>query len=456
MEAEALSKWEMCLQYLRKSLPKQVYDTWFTSLSCVEFTNNKLVIGAPTAFVVEYIEGQFLSKIREAIHAGFGTGVELHYKVVQPKDEEVGGEMASSVASSAQPSLRPAAGRQPLPPINPLLNAHYTFDGFVEGLSNKLALSVAKAIADKPGHSTFSPFFLYGASGVGKTHLANAIGVRVLQNYPQKRVLFVSAHQFQTQYTESVLRNKFNDFIGFYQTIDVLIVDDIQELTTQKTQQAFFHIFNHLQQNGRQIVMTCDRPPVSLEGLEERMLSRFKWGMVTELERPDIKLRRAILKSKIKRDGLTFPSAVIDHIAQVVDRSVRDLEGIVNSVMAYSIYLDSEIDIALTERVIARTMQVETKEVTVDDVVNAVAAHYGVKPRELSSKSRKQAVALARQVAMYLCEKYTGLSKSDIGRRIGNRDHSTVLYSCRQVERRVSQDKKFRHEIETIESKIKK
>ncbi len=459
MEAEVLSKWEKCLQYIRKSLSKQVYDTWFTSLTCVEFTNNKLVIGAPTTFVVEYIEGQFLSKIREAIHTSFGVGVELHYRVQPSKNDDVMAETAPVAGSTKTSDPQPAQsmfGKRPLPPINPLLNAHYTFDGFVEGSSNKLALSVAKAIAEKPGHSTFNPFFLYGASGVGKTHLANAIGVRVLQNYPQKRVLFVSAHQFQTQYTDSVLRNKFNDFIGFYQTIDVLIIDDVQELTTQRTQQAFFHIFNHLQQNGRQIVMTCDRPPVSLEGLEERMLSRFKWGMVAELERPDIKLRRAILKSKIKRDGLTFPNEVIDYIAKVVDRSVRDLEGIVNSVMAYSIYLDSEIDIPLTERVIARTVNMETKEVTVDNVANAVCEHYGIKPREMASKSRKQAVAQARQVAMYLCEKYTELSKSEIGRRIANRDHSTVLYSCRQVERRISIDKAFRHEIETIEAKIKK
>ncbi len=452
MEAETLGKWDKCLLVIRKNLSKQVFDTWFASLSCVEFRNNRLVVGAPTAFVIEYIEGQYISVIREAIHASFGTGVELHYKVVRPQEEQA--NEPAFAAQSAQPG--PLAKKQSLPPVNPLLNAHYTFDTFVEGTSNKLALAVAKAIADKPGHSTFSPFFLYGASGVGKTHLANAIGVRALQNFPQLRVLFVSAHQFQTQYTDSVLRNKFNDFIGFYQTIDVLIIDDIQELTTQKTQQAFFHIFNHLQQNGRQLVMTCDRPPVSLEGLEERMLSRFKWGMVTELERPDIQLRRAILKSKIKRDGLTFPKEVIDYIAQTVVQSVRDLEGIVNSVMAYSIYLDCEIDIALTERVIARTVNLEKKETTLDDIVSVTCEFYAIKPRELASKSRKQAVAQARQVAMFLCEKYTDLSKSEIGRRIAGRDHSTVLYSCRQVERRISIEKNFRREIEEIESRIKK
>ncbi len=452
MEAEAQDKWVKCLQFIRKSLPKQVFDTWFTSLTFVDFRNNKLVVGAPTSFVIEYIEGQFIGIIREAIYKSFGTGVELHYRVVQAVNETAASEENSEKPA---PQALPQAN-QPLPPINPLLNAHYTFDSFVEGSSNKLALSVAKAIAEKPGHSTFSPFFLYGASGVGKTHLANAIGVRVLQNFPQKRVLFVSAHKFQTQYTDSVVRNKFNDFIGFYQTIDVLIIDDIQELTTQKTQQAFFHIFNHLQQNGRQLVMTCDRAPVALEGLEDRMLTRFKWGMVTELERPDIQLRRAILKSKIKRDGLTFPKEVIDHIAKKVDHSVRDLEGIVNSVMAYSIYLDCDIDIPLTERVIARTVNLEKKETTLDDIVRAVCEYYAVKPREMASQSRKQTVAKARQVAMFLCEKYTDLSKSEIGRRIAGRDHSTVLYSCRQVERRISIDKNFRHEIEAIESKLKK
>ena len=290
---------------------------------------------------------------------------------------------------------------------------------------------------------------------MGKTHLVNAIGVRIRELYPEKRVLFVSAYVFKTQYTDSVRHNTRNDFINFYQTIDVLIIDDIQEITTENTQMAFFQIFNQLQHNNRQIIITCDRPPVLFEGIQERMLTRFKWGMVAEMEKPDAQLRRNILISKIRRDGLDIPADVLQYIAQNVESSVRELEGIINSIMAYSVVDNCEIDIHLAHRVVARAVNLEKKELTLDDINAAVCKRYGVKQKDLQSKSRKQAIVQARQIAMFLCHKYTDVTYTQIGRDFGKRDHSTVLHACNQVARRMGVDKDYRKDVEELESILK-
>lgn len=443
-------RWGRCLKHIQEELPDQAFKTWFAPLRFAELDGQLLTLCAPSRYVCEFIEEHYLAPLHRAIAAEFGEGIRLQYSLKEDPKPEIAERKAKEKAQQERPGKTGSA------PLNPQLNTSYTFDTFVEGRSNKLARSVALAIAERPGQVTFNPLFLYGPSGVGKTHLVNAIGVRIRELFPEMRVLFVSAHLFKTQYTDSIIRNKFNDFISFYQTIDVLIIDDIQELTTAKTQQAFFHIFNHLQQNRRQLIITCDRPPVLFEGIEERMLTRFKWGMVAEIERPDIELRRAILFSKIKRDGLSIPDDVVQYIAQNVSDSVRDLEGIINSIMAYSVVYNCDIDLPLTARVVARCVNLEKKELTLDDIVRKVCAHYGVKLRDLLSKSRRQTIVQARQLAMYLSHKYTDLSLSQIGRRIGGRDHSTVLHSCAQVERRVATDKGFRREMEELECALKK
>lgn len=450
MEQQARGKWELCLQYIQSNLPENHFSTWFSSLEFISYADGKLMLSVPNKFVYEYIEEHFIDLINQALTLHFGNNIQLLYRLkanVEKVQEDVVGKKEPTLLSA--PAVK-------LPPLDPQLNPCYTFENFVEGASNKLARTVGISIAENPGQTTFNPFFIYGPSGVGKTHLANAIGIRLRERYPEKRVLFVSAHVFQTQYTESVRQNTFNDFIHFYQTIDVLIVDDIQELTTAKTQQTFFHIFNHLQQNRKQIVMTCDRPPVLFEGIEERMLTRFKWGMIAELERPDIVLRKAILESKIRRDGLSIPKEVIKYIATNVESSVRELEGIVNSIMAYSIVDDCNINLALAERIVARAVNLEKREVTVDDIIQSVARHYGLKQKDILSKSRKQHLVQARQLAMYLVHKYTGISYVQIGRRFGGRDHSTVLHACNQVSLRISMEKDFRHEVEALEIALKK
>ena len=450
MNPTAEDKWGHCLKHIQDELPDQAFKTWFAPLRFAGLDGQLLTLCAPSRYVCEFIEEHYLAPLHRAIAAEFGEGIRLQYSLKEEPRPTPDEPRAQEKPQQGPP------GKQGPAPLNPQLNTSYTFDTFVEGRSNKLARSVALAIAERPGQVTFNPLFLYGPSGVGKTHLVNAIGVRIRELFPKMRVLFVSAHLFKTQYTDSIIRNKFNDFISFYQTIDVLIIDDIQELTTAKTQQAFFHIFNHLQQNRRQLIITCDRPPVLFEGIEERMLTRFKWGMVAEIERPDIELRRDILFSKIKRDGLSIPDDVVQYIAQNVSDSVRDLEGIINSIMAYSVVYNCDVDLPLTARVVARCVNLEKKELTLDDIVRKVCAHYGVKQRDLLSKSRRQGIVQARQLAMYLSHKYTDLSLSQIGRRIGGRDHSTVLHSCAQVERRVATDKGFRREMEELECALKK
>jgi chromosomal replication initiator protein len=317
--------------------------------------------------------------------------------------------------------------------------------------------TLAEAVAQKPGGTAFNPLFLYGASGVGKTHLANAIGTKIKEIYPEKRVLYVSAHLFQVQYTDSVRNNTTNDFINFYQTIDVLIIDDIQEFAgVTKTQNNFFHIFNHLHQNGKQLILTSDRAPVLLQGIEERLLTRFKWGMVAELEKPTVELRKNILRNKIHRDGLQFPPEVIDYIAENVNESVRDLEGIVIAIMARSTIFNKEIDLDLAQHIVHGVVHNETKAVTIDDILKVVCKHFDLEPSAIHTKSRKREVVQARQIAMYLAKNHTDFSTSKIGKFIGNKDHATVLHACKTVKGQLEVDKSFSAEVQEIESLLKK
>ncbi|MBQ2122154.1 MAG: chromosomal replication initiator protein DnaA, partial [Bacteroidaceae bacterium] len=368
MSQQAAGKWKECLDFIKSQLPAQEYDTWFGALEFVAVKGNALTISVPTKFVSEYIGKHHLELVRTALTTHFGPTFNLVWlnaeQMAEVKKREEERQRLQPQNITGAPQARPA--------LDPHLNPHYTFANFVEGKSNKLARSVALAIAQNPGQSAFNPFFLYGPSGVGKTHLVNAIGVQLKEMHPDKRVLFVSAHVFKQQYTESVQQNKSNDFLNFYQSVEVLIIDDIQEATTPRTQQTFFHIFNHLQQNGRQIIITCDRPPALFEGIEERMLTRFKWGMIAELEKPDTALRRDILTAKVKRDGLSFPKEVIQYISQNVESSVRELEGIINSIMLYSLVDNCDINLQLAARVVARAINLEKKDLTIDSITTTV------------------------------------------------------------------------------------
>jgi chromosomal replication initiator protein len=446
-------RWELCMQQIKAELSPDEYQDIFADLKLYDFNEDKIRVIVPSREAFQRLQ-EHAKCARLFVHAVrqvFGENTQLGFHLPsEPKPERPTPSQVKPVPNMVQ--------QKQLPPIEPQLNKHYTFDNFVSGESNKLARSVGLAIAKNPGQTTFNPFFIYGPSGVGKTHLANAIGVSVLERNPEMRVLFVSAHVFKTQYTESVVKNNFNNFINFYQSIDVLIIDDVQEVSTAKTQQAFFHIFNHLQQSSRQIIMTCDRPPVKLEGMEDRMLTRFKWGMVAEMEMPDATLRRDIVKAKLKRNGIRtgFSQEVISYISENVVSSVREIEGVINAIMAYSIVDSHEIDLELVKRIVARMVNLEKREITMENVLQTITEQFGTSQKELFSKSRKQSLVRCRQLAMYLTHKYTNMAYAEIGRRFGGRDHTTVIHACTQISTRISSDADYRHQVEELEGMLKK
>ena len=457
--------WDNCLQLIRANVTEQQFKTWFAPIVFESYSEQEqsLLVQVPSPYVYEYLEQHYVGLLSKVLARVFGANVILRYRVVtdstnnKVQDIESDGVTLdvppASNRANQSPTVLDAAGPQQ---INPQLDLKKTFNNFIEGDSNKLPRTVGLSIAEHPGKSTFNPFFIYGPSGCGKTHLINAIGVRCKETYPQKRVLYVSARLFQVQFTDASRQNTVNDFINFYQTIDVLIVDDVQEwATAQKTVETFFHIFDHLFRLGKQIILASDRPPVDLKWLHERMLTRFSCGLIAELEKPNTQLCIDILNAKCRRDGLKIPTDVIQFIADTANGSVRDLEGVVNSLMAYSIVYNSNIDMRLAERVIKRAVKIDNHPLTVDDILETVCRHFNVKQQHVFSKSRKRDYVQVRQVSMYLAQKYTKMPPGRIGQLIGGRDHSTVIHSCSMVEKRLKIDKAFLDELYSIENSFK-
>lgn len=467
MLASPKALWDNSLLLIKNSVTEQQYNTWFKPIVFESYkpSTKTLLVQVPSPFVYEYLEQNFVDLLSKVLHRNFGEGIRLTYRVVTDKEHKLSqdieadpddADMAKQTRECAQQmAARPAAPQQQ-EDIDTQLDPKLTFNNYMEGDSNKLPRSVGLSIAEHPNTTQFNPMFIYGPSGSGKTHLVNAIGLKAKQMYPQKRVLYVSARLFQTQYTDAVLHNASNDFINFYQSIDMLIVDDIQEWAGKaKTLNTFFHIFNHLFRNGKRIILACDRPPVELKDMPDRLLTRFSCGLVCELEKPNIQLCVDILSNKIRRDGLKIPVDVISFIAQTCNGSVRDLQGAINGLLAYSIVYNSSIDIRLAERVIKRAVKVDDKPLTIDDIVETVCHHYNVTVTAVNSKSRKRDYVVARQVTMYLAQKYTKMPASRIGKLVGNRDHSTVIHSCSKVEERLKIDAGFSDELVSIENGLK-
>jgi len=458
--------WDNCLHLISQNVTKQIFKTWFEPIVFESYDEEEktVLVQVPSPYIYEYLEQYYVRLMAWALQNSFKANVRLKYRLVTDKENKKNQEWESDAPSDIEaprpttrgnksPTVLDAAVPQNL---NPQLDPKKTFDNYVEGNSNKLPRTVGLSIAEHPGKSTFNPFFIYGPSGCGKTHLINAIGVQCKRMYPQKRVLYVSARLFQVQFTDSVRQNTTNDFINFYQTIDVLIVDDIQEwVNSPKTLDTFFHIFDHLFRLGKQIILASDRPPVDLVGVKDRLLTRFSCGLIAELEKPNVQLCVDILNSKCRRDGLKIPMEVIQFVAQTANGSVRDLEGVLNSLMAYSIVYNSNIDMHLAERVIKRAVKVDNHPLTIDDILEKVCQHFGVSQQHVISKSRKRDYVQVRQVSMYLAQKYTKMPASRIGQLIGGRDHSTVIHSCSTIEQRLKVDKAFVEELNSIEHSFK-
>lgn len=456
--------WNKCLKVIKDNVSDITFQTWFSPIIPLTFENKVFTIQVPSQFFYEYLEDKFVDLLRMTLHREIGHDTILNYRILIENTTNTSVDYRGDQKSLNVEKITPKqANKIPNPfqktvpqDFDSQLNPKYVFENFFEGISNKLARTAGETIANNPGKTAFSPLFVHGASGVGKTHLCHAIGTKILELFPEKKVLYVSAHLFKVQYTDATRFNTVNDFINFYQGIDVLIIDDIQELAgLEKTQNTFFHIFNHLHQNNKQLILTSDKAPSEMQGVEERLLTRFRWGLTTLLESPDFDLRIKILENKILQDGLSIPRDVVEFIAENVSENVRDLEGVIVSLMAYSVIYNKEVDLALAKRVIGQAIKkIERKKISVDTISEIVCKHFKIKTELLQTASRKREIVQARQVTMYLSKQYTELSLAQIGSMIGKKNHATVLHACRTVKDQLEVDKTFRDEIEEIQKSI--
>ena len=457
--------WGKCLDIIRDNITPQQFATSFAFVELNSLENGKLVLDVPSEFVKEYLEEHYLRLMASTFKRVFGNSVSsLYYNVKVVKTKRGGnvkekGNMPVKVLNGpVRTQGNTAPGDVTAPQVQDLdsqLIPDYKFESYLEGDSNRLARSVGESIANNPA-KTFNPFFVYGPSGCGKTHLINAIGHRIKELHPQMRVLYLSAHLFTVQYTDAVRQNKTNEFIRFYQSIDVLILDDVQELSGKgATQNTFFHIFNHLHVNGKQIILSADRPPIAIQDLEDRLLTRFKWGMLTEIQKPTQNLRLNILSAKVEKEGLSIPANVLKFISENIDDSVRDLEGIINSLMVNSVVYNCDINMTLVRKLMPQFVEKHSKELTIDDVKQSVCEHFSIKINQLDSRERTQRIAYARQIAMYLSEQLTDNSHVQIGRQIGNRNHATVLHAMKQIHDMIEVDDHVRDDVEEIKMKLK-
>ncbi|MDO4736094.1 MAG: chromosomal replication initiator protein DnaA, partial [Bacteroidia bacterium] len=430
--------------------------------------DDTLTLEVPSEFVREYLEEHYINFIGKALRKQLGEGAKLMYNVRIAQDARVNipsdpqrdiknksVPMPGLNANKMNPFVIP--GLQQLN-IDPQLNPKNTFANFIEGECNKLGMAAGKSIANKPGNNSYNPLFVYGGPGMGKTHLGQAVGIEVKEKFPEKVVLYVSANRFMTQYIDAVnVKNKLTDFLQFYQMIDVLIVDDVQEFADKAgTQNAFFHIFNHLQQSGKQLILTSDKAPVDLMGLEKRLLSRFKWGLSVELKQPSYDTRVRILEAKSRKDGIDLPKDVLHFLASKVIGSVREIEGALVSLIAHATLINTPIDMELAQSVTDKIVKVTPNEISVDTIQNTVCEYFNISRESLVSKTRKREIVQARQIAMYMCRNFTKISLAAIGQQIGGKDHATVVHSCNIVSDLIETNKSFRQYVIDIENLLKK
>ncbi len=466
--------WNKCLQIIRDNVPSVSFRTWFEPIIPVKLQGNVLTIQVPSPFFYEYLEEQYIDLLKKILRKELGQDAKLEYNVVMENNAFSSKPYTVRFPTSSRTELKNKPLSVPMDKeeiairnpfiipglkklrVDPQLNPEYSFTNFVEGNCNRLARSAGYAVSQKPGKTAFNPLFVYGDSGLGKTHLAQAIGIEVKEKFPELTVLYVTANRFQTQFIESIRNNTRNDFLHFYQMIDVLIVDDVHEFAgKEKTQDIFFHIFNHLHQSGKQLILTSDKAPVELQGLEQRLLSRFKWGLSTDLQSPDFETRMAILKKKIYNDGIEMSDDILEYIATYITTNIRELEGALISLLAQSTLNKKEITLDLARKMIDKLIKNTHKELSIDYIQKVVCDYFGIPIDLVLSKTRKREIVQARQVAMFFSKSLTKSSLTTIGSRIGGKDHATVLHACKTVNNLIETDKHFRLQIEEIEKKLK-
>lgn len=471
--------WQNCLTVIRDNISHQSFKTWFEPIIPVKLQENVLTIQVPSQFFYEWLEEHFITLLRKTIHKELGAEGRLEYSIIVDNNNRQGNgerftinlpttnKKATQNAFVSMPIdlNRDNAKEIPNPfiipglkkiKVNSQLNESYSFDTFIEGDCNRLARSAGYAVANNPGKTAFNPLLIYSNVGLGKTHLAHAIGLEVKNNYPEKTVLYVTIDQFTNQFIDATRNNSQNDFVHFYQMIDVLIIDDIQFLSgKEKTQDIFFNIFNHLHQNSKQIIITSDKPPVEMQGIKPRLLSRFKWGLSADLQVPDLETRIAILDKKLYQDGIEIPREVVEYLAYSITTNIREMEGALISIIAQSSLNKKAITLDLARQMIDKFVKNTTREISIDYIQKVICDYFNLPVELMISKTRKREIVQARQLAMYFSKKLTKASLATIGLHCGNKDHATVLHACRTVNNLQDTDKQFKSYIDELEKKIK-
>jgi len=457
--------WNNCLRVIKDNLKTETYQAFFEPIKPISVKQNVLTLEVPTQFFYEYIEEHYVDLLKKTIRKELGPDAKLEYSIPigkRPGTTIPGGE----TAPIRNPPVRPAAEspiRNPfvVPGLKKLdiptqLNQEYSFTNFIEGECNRLARSAGWAIADRPGNTPYNPLFLYGGSGLGKTHLAQAIGIKVKEKTPNKTVLYVNATKFTTQYVDATLKNDVNNFLHFYQCIDVLIIDDVQEfISKNKTQSTFFEIFNHLHQRGKQLILTSDKPPVELQGIiDERLLSRFKWGLITELLKPGYKTRLDILKHRAYRDGIQLPDEVLEFVAKNIVNNVRELEGTLVGLIAQATLNKKEITLELAQSTIEKLIKHTKRDISIEFILQVVSEYFHIDENCILTQTRKREIVQVRQVAMYFAKQLTTMSLKSIGVRLGKKDHATVLHAVNTVNNLMETDRRFKMQMGELEGKF--
>jgi len=478
MEKNYKEVWINCLNIIKDNLGNsQSFKTWFEPIKPVKLENKVLTIQVPSQFFYEWLEEHFIGLIKKTIKKELGAEGRLEYSIIMDNSSFGNPPFTINLPTANKNAVQNPAITMPIDinkntskdipnpfiipglkkiKIHSQLNDNYSFDNFIEGDCNRLARSAGFAVAENPGKTAFNPLLLYSSVGLGKTHLSHAIGIQVKNLFPDKTVLYVGAEQFASQYIDSVRNNNQNDFIHFYQMIDVLIIDDIQFLSgKEKTQDIFFHIFNYLHQKGKQIVITSDKAPVEMSGMEPRLISRFKWGLSADLQIPNIETRIAILQKRLYNDGIDMPDEVIEYLAYSINTNIRELEGVLISLLAQSSLNKKIITLDLAKQMIDKFVKNTSRDISIDFIQKIVCDYFGIPVDRISSKTRKREVVQARQLAMYFSKKLTKSSLASIGLQCGNKDHATVLHACRTVNNLIETDKKYKSNVDELEKKIK-
>ena len=474
MKKDSKVVWDNCLEVVKDNVPYQSFRTWFEPIVPVKLDDKVLTIQVPSQFFYEWLEEHYISLLKKTVKKELGTEGRLEYQIIMENGYNSSKPYSvrvptNSATTKNQPVTAPMdlgrtdAIRNPfiIPGLKKVkvesqLNANYNFDNFIEGDCNRLARSAGYAVANKPGGTAFNPLLLYGGVGLGKTHLAHAIGIEIKETDPSKTVLYVSSEKFTHQFIDAVKNNSHNDFVHFYQMIDVLIMDDVQFLAgKEKTQDVFFHIFNHLHQNGKQLVLTSDKAPVEMQGVEQRLLSRFKWGLAADLSSPELETRIAILRKKIYQDGIELPEEVLEYLAYSITTNIRELEGAMISLLAQASLNKKSINLDLAKQMIDKFVKNTAREISIDYIQKVVSDYFDMPIELMKSKTRKREVVQARQIAMFYAKNMTKASLATIGAQCGGKDHATVLHAYRTVNNLIETDKQFRGYIADLDKKIK-